>query len=216
MDFKKAKKIMGKNFIGPEDFKRISCRLGILDPFKLPSPIPKVPFSLGDLRKMSKDYILVLGIPRDKNGQNLTINRMREIFGWDPQKSEPCFYNQDWYLKEKFAKDKVLDFKWYLVKKTVNKNTRGKNPEDISKILKRKETFPSAILTVFVFFTYYLLTKGEILWKGDFIWCSDKDNNGDRIYTGRYIDPKKINKNGFNIHRHLSLRSCYGLAPQIL
>lgn len=206
---------MGKNFIGPRELKKISGQMGILDPFKFPHSIPKIPFSLNYLGKVSKDYILILGQPTDKTGQKLTINRMRKIFGWDPQESEPCFYNQDWYLKEKFSKDKTLDFKWYLVKKTVNKNTRGKNPEDIPKTLRKKEAFPPAILTAFTFFAYYLLTGGEILWKEDFIWCSDKDANGDRIYAARYTDPKRINKNGFNVHRHLSLRSCYGLAPQI-
>jgi hypothetical protein len=140
---------------------------------------------------------------------------MRSVFGWDPAKSEPCFYNQDWYLKEKFAKDINLDFKWYLIKKTVNKDTRGKNPEDILRLFKNKESFPLTVLTAFTFFAYYLLNKGEILWKHDFIWCSDKDANGDRVYTGRYLDPKNINKNGFNIHRHLSIGTCYGAVTQV-
>lgn len=212
MDLAKIKKIMGKNFIGPEELKKISSKFR----FKFKNPIPKIPFNLDYLKKISKDYILILGIPKDKKGQKLTINRMREIFGTDPAKSEPCFYNQDWYLKEKFAKDTTLDFNWYLIKKRVDEKSRGKNPELLFKALKSKENFPSAILTAFTFFAYYLLNKGEILWKNDFIWCSDKDSNGDRIYTGRYLDPKKINKNGFNIHRYLSIRPCYGIAPQII
>ena len=206
---------MGKNFIGPEELQKISSKLNLIDPLKSKKQIPKLPMSLDFLKQHRKDYILILGIPTNKNGEKLTINKVRSIFGWDPKKSEPCFYNQDWYLKERFAKDNTLDFKWYLIKKTVNKDSRGENPEDISKSLNNKEDFPSAILTVFTFFSYYLLTNGEILWKHNFIWCSDKDKNGDRIYVGRYIDPEKINKNGFNIHRHLSIRSCYGVAPTI-
>jgi len=216
MDIPQAKKIMGKNFIGPEKLKKISSKLNIADPLKYKKSIPKLPVSLDVLKKNSKDYILILGMPKDKNGKKLTINNLRSIFGYDPKKSEPCFYNQDWYLKEKFAKNIALDFKWYLIKKSINKNSRENNPENISKLFKNKEAFPSAILTTFAFFSYYILTNGEILWKHDFIWCSDKDANGDRVYTGRYLDPKKINKNGFNIHRHLSVRSCYGVAPQIV
>jgi len=212
MNLDQVKKIMGKNFIGPEELKRISSKLSIADPFKFKKLIPNIFFDLNYLKRIHKDYILILGMPKDKNNGKLTINKMRSIFGWDSKKSEPCFYNQDWYLKEKFAKDTVLDFKWYLIKKSVNKNSRGKNPINIS--LKNKEGFPSAVLTTFTFFSYYLLNN-EILWKNDFIWCSDKDKNNDRIYTGRYIDPKKINKNGFNIHRYLSIRSCYGFVPQI-
>jgi len=62
---------------------------------------------------------------------------------------------------------------------------------------------------------YYFHTQGGLLWKSDFIWCSDKDKNGDQIYVGRYRDPLGVNKNGFNIHRHLKIRNYYGLAPVI-
>ena len=201
-----AKKIMGKNFIGPEELSKISAPFKILIPLK---NIPVIPFGGNFLRKIKKDYILILGIP------GLTINKMREIIGFDPEKFEPCFYNQDWYLKEKFAAEEELGFKWYLISKNLNEESRGKDPEKIIKTLKKEKNFPSAVLAAFVFFTYYFI-RGEILWKHDFIWCKDKDSNGDRIYVGRYSDLKKINKNGFNIHRRLSVRACYGFAPQLI
>ena len=201
-----TKLILGKNFIGPKEIKKI---YGISF-----SSSPKITFGIEHLNKISKDYILILGTPRIQNGQKLTLNRMREIFGWDPAVKEPCFYNQDWYLKEDFANKTTLENRWYLIKKTVESSSRGKTPDDISKSLPRKNIFPSAILTAYVFFAYYILTN-KILWQHDFIWCSDTDHNGDRIYTGRYLDPNKTNKNGFNIHRHLSLCPCYGLVPQL-
>ena len=215
MNIIEAKKIMGKNFIGPDELKKISLKFKIADPFKIKSKIPDISFTASSLRKISKDYILILGISKDGKGGKLTINKMRSIFGWNSEKSEPCFYNQDWYLKEKFANNEILDFKWYLIKKNVNKNSRKKRPDEILKLLKKQENFPSAILTAFTFFAYYFHTNGKIIWKNDFIWCSDKDKNGDIIYVGRYNDSKKINKNGFNVHRHLSIRSCYGFAPEI-
>jgi len=55
--------------------------------------------------------------------------------------SEPCFYNQDWYLKEKFI-DKQLESNWYLIRKYVFQETRAKNPEDINNCF----TFTAAIL----------------------------------------------------------------------
>lgn len=199
-----AQKIMGRNFIGPDQLVKIS-------PY-LPAPVgkstPTIPFALDFLKKIKKDYILILGAP-------LTINAMREIFGIDPAKSEPCFYNQDWYLKEKFANKITLAPKWYLVKKSVDKKTRGLHPNIIEKKLRNKEHFPLAVLCAFTFFSYYLLHK-EILWEKDFIWCSDKDANGDRIYVGRYKDPKGMNKNGFNIHRHLSIKKSYGFSLEIV
>lgn len=214
MTIQQAKKIMKKNFIGPEELSKISSRLGIADPDK--KSIPKIKFSKQQLKKLSKDYILILGIPTAKNGTALTLNKMRQHFGLDPKRSEPCFYNQDWYLKEKFADKTYLKFQWYLVGKKVLPQSRSKDPQKLESGLTKNQSFPSAILTTYTFFAYYFYTNGQMLWKHDFIWCSDKDKNGDRIYTGRYIDPKKINKNGFNIHRHLSIRPCYGMATQIL
>lgn len=210
----KAKKIMGINFIGPSELSAISRRLGIADPLK--NLIPEVNFTEQRLKKLSKDYILILGISMTEDGDKLTLNKMRSRFGWDPEKSEPCFYNQDWYLKEKFADKEYLKFQWYLVNKKVAPETRGRNPKDIENKFSADRNFPTAILTAYIFFAYYFLNNKKLLWKHDFIWCSDKDENGDQIYTGRYTDPKRINKNGFNIHRRLSIRSCYGAAVQII
>lgn len=208
MNFEQAKIIMGKNFIGPDELKKVSGRLGIISPDKL-GRIPTVPYGEKELKKYAKAYVMILGIPSSLAGDKLTLNSMRNFFGVEPIKKEPCFYNQDWYLKEKFAAETSLKFKWYLIRKAVDKKTRGQNPE-----LMKRAAFPSAILTAFTFFAYYHI-NGQILWRQDFIWCSDKDHNGDRIYTGRYIDPNNINKNGFNIHRHLSISPGYGVAAVI-
>lgn len=203
---------MGKNFIGPEELLKLQKHFSLF----IPKNIIQIPFEKNKLLKLRKDYLLILGTSKDKKGKPLTLNRIRQIFGVNPKKSEPCFYNQDWYLKEKFASQKTLDAKWYLLKKNIIENTRMKNPNDIQKKMKSKERFPSAVLCTFTFFAYYFLNKKELLWKYDFIWCRDKDVNGDRVYVGRYADPKKINKNGFNVHRHLSIRTCYGFVPEVL
>lgn len=204
MDITQAKKIMGKNFIGPNELDGIAKKLNIAS-LASRGNLPRIKFSEKLLKKTAKDYILILGVPLSSNGRKLTLNSLREFFGVNSEGKEPCFYNQDWYLKEKFAAATNLKFKWYLIKKAVDKKTRGKNPET-----RKSAAFPSAILAVFTFFADYFLNQ-ETLWKNDFIWCSDKDHNGDRIYVGRYVDPDKINKNGFNLHRHLSIRPCYGV-----
>ena len=206
MHYLEAQKIMGKNFIGPNELTSIADDLGI-------APIKNVPIVSYDakiLKKYSKDFLLVLGVSSNKEGKPLTLNLMRDFFNTDPTMKEPCFYNQDWYMKEKFANATTLKPHWYLIRKNVIKETRGIRPDIIEGKLKKGELLPSAILSTFTFFAYYFLHNGVALWKNDFIWCSDKDKNGDRIYTGRYADPKKINKNGFNIHRYLSIRSVYG------
>lgn len=214
IDLITAKKIFGKNFIGPDELVKISQAMNLPDNLK-GNNMAKIPFDVDYLKNIGKDYILILGLSKDKNGKKLTLNNMKDYFVMDSSIKEPSFYNQDWYLKEDFASKKTLENRWYLIKKKVIDKTRGKRPDEIEKALDTTQKFPLAILTAYTFFANYFLNNGEILWKNDFIWCSDQDHNGDIIYTGRYEDPIGINKKGFNIHRHLAIRPVYGLAPEI-
>lgn len=91
-------------------------------------------------------------------------------------------------------------------KKNVIESSRAVQPLEL---LNENINFPTAILCVYTFFAYYYARK-ELLWHHDFVWCSDTDHNGDRIYVGKYHDVDEVNKNGFSIHRHLALRNCYG------
>ena len=100
----------------------------------------------------------------------------------------------------------TLDLRWFLLKKNVIESSRAVQPLEL---LNENINFPTAILCVYTFFAYYYARK-ELLWHHDFVWCSDTDHNGDRIYVGKYHDVDEVNKNGFSIHRHLALRNCYG------
>lgn len=207
-----VREIMGAHFIGREEFVRIADRF----PVFIPAEIARIPFKKEVLERHRDTHMLVWGPAADAAGSPLTINRCREMFGWDPVIGEPCMYNQDWYLKETFASETTLENKWYLIAKSVEEKTRSVAPSEIQNNFDSHEQFPSAILTTVTFFAHYFLTGGDVLWKNDFVWCSDTDSNGDRIYTGRYEDPKGINKHGFNIHRHLSLKSAHASAPLIV
>ena len=196
-----AQKIMGNNFIGPVELESIKGMF----PLCITTIIPEIPITSEELKKYSEDYILILGVTEMGDNVPLNILSMRNFFGIEPDTSQPCFYNQDWYLSENFIQT-TLENKWYLIKKDIILSTRAELPESI---LKQKICFPSAILCAFTFFVYYFIT-GEYLWYHDFVWCADSDHNDDRIYVGKYNDIDGINKNGFSIHRHLSLRNCYG------
>lgn len=209
-----AKKIMGKNFIGPAELNKISKQLN-LAPIN-DGNVPEIGYGAELLKKIKNDYLLILGVSKNKAGEDLTINNMRSFFGIDPALAEPCLYNQDWYLKEDFSAKTCLQNKWYLIKKELIAGAGGKNPDEIEHQLGKSEKFPPAVLTAYAFFAYYFHTGGEVLWPYDFIWCSDRDSSGDRIYTGRYYDSNKINKNGFNIHRYLTVKPWYGAITQII
>lgn len=196
-----AKQILGPNFIGPDELALIADKMGI----KVPTEIPTIPYGLEELKKKQKDYFLILGISQMKNGEYLTLRALRDHFGINPDISEPCFYNQDWYLKESFMEN-YLETTWFLIQKNIIEKSRGKNPNSI----KNQYVLPSAVLCAFTFFSNYLINKKDILWKNDFVWCSDIDLNKDRIYVGRYIDITGFSKNGFSIHRHLKIKNNYG------
>jgi hypothetical protein len=195
-----AKKIFGNNFIGREELSGISERMGI----SLPQEMPQIPFAIEHLKEKSADYLLILGVSRLANGMPLTLASLRARFGIDPSKMEPCFYNQDWYLKESFVQ-KVLEDKWLLVRKSIFDDSRSKDPD----ILIKTHVFPSAVSCAYTFFANWY-HSGEPLWSQDFVWCDDVDHNGDRIYIGRYYDTSGTNKNGLNIHRHLRIQDNYG------
>ena len=165
--------------------------------------VPELNYSFEELEQYAKDYLLVMGLP-SVGGKPVTIRTLREAFGVDPDASEPCFYNQDWYMHEDFI-DRQMDARWYLLRKEVVEASRAVMPEQL---MAEDYAFPTAILCAYAFFAYWFCYD-EKLWYHDFVWCCDTDHNGDRIYVGKYHDVDGVNKNGFSVHRHLALRSCY-------
>ncbi|HAQ17683.1 MAG TPA: hypothetical protein DCR40_00430 [Prolixibacteraceae bacterium] len=195
-----AKLILGKNFIGPDELSIIADQMRIA----LPGNYPEIPFSKKELIEKHEYYILILGTSQMKDGTPLTLKSLIDQFGKNPDISEPCFYNQDWYVKEDFIV-RPCEKKWFLIRKNVLNETRGVDPQ----LIVAKIKLPAAVLCAYVFFCNFLLNQGDLLWKHDFVWCSDVDVNNDMIYVGRYIDATGFCKNGFSIHRHLKLRNNY-------
>lgn len=202
MERERIRQIFGDDFIGKEELRPFLIAMGIDGEEIQERPIE---YSDSDLQMAaSEGYILIYGVGHI-NGQHITLRFLRDKFGVNPDVSEPCLYNQDWYLKEDFV-DRFLNAQWYLIKKDVFEESRAVMPDDLTQ---RGLSFPSAILCGYTFFAYYFACN-QYLWWHDFIWCCDTDHNGDRIYVGKYHDIDGVNKNGFSIHRHLALRSCYG------
>jgi hypothetical protein len=201
---KKLKELFGENYLGPELLKEILPQSGLAP---LNDSIPSIDMSVIDGID-PKEYLLVLGWPLFHDGTPLSIIKLRGYFGVNCDECEPCFYNQDWYLQESFANNCTIEYRWYLVKKNVYENSRSVQPESYK--LPGTELFPTALLCAYTFFVYYL-SKNKPLWANDFIWCNDKDQNGDIIYIGRYLDPIGVSKKGFSIHRHLRIRNSYGI-----
>lgn len=208
-DLEYAYKIMGKNIIGPNELEKVNkIELLLNSKFFSCETVKNVPFSSDLLFENKDSHLLVLIIPENHNSVKLKFEHFRDHFGSDPDLKEPCFYNQDWYVNEEFYKNSTLELKWVLVQKRISEKTRGLDPikfryENVSLI--------SALTCTYIFFINYIL-KNEVLWENDYVWCNDMDSNNDQIYVGRYLDSKKINKNGFSIHRHLKIKNNYGVS----
>lgn len=198
-----AKRLFNNNFIGIRELSPLFKTLGFSNDLIEEIVVPDLQYSFQKLKSYAKDYILILGIGRIDNN-DLSIRFFRDKIGFGHNVSEPRFYNQDWYLRESFI-DRILEKRWYLIRKNVFEEFRSISPEII---MRKPIEFPSAILCAYTFFSYYYYNK-KILWEHDYIWCQDTDYNFDQIYVGRYSDRSGLSKSGFSIHRHLKLRDCY-------
>ena len=197
MNLESAKKMFKTNFLGPDELRLISDRINL----HLPKSIPDIEFDLEDVDP--KEYVLIFGCNQLADMAALSLKKLIDIFGFQYKPNDVCFYNQDWYFNEDFANRTLLD-RWYLVQKNVHDETRGKIPDN-----HLHGSLPSAILCAYTFFTWWLI-RNEILWPNDYIWCSDTDSHNDQIYVGKFTDKDDLNRSGFSIHRHLSIKSNYG------
>lgn len=197
-----AKEIMKKNFIGFEELSNIAEKLNLLIDNKIKGSVLNIPYEEEYLKSVSETHLLILYIPKHKNNKFITLNTLRSNFGINPEINEPCFYNQDWYVNEPFSNFSFKKVEWFCLRKDVLFDSRGKTVNDNLNI-------PHALLCTYTFFVYFFISN-SYLWEYDYVWCRDLDSNGDRIYVGRYSDPSGISKNGFSIHRHLTISNIYG------
>lgn len=191
-----AKEIMGKNFIGPDELWHFT-----LKELKLDKSLDSVPYSREELIERKEKYLLIYGASEFADNTPVTIHNIKNLIS--ANNVTPGFYNQDWYEKEEFI-NKQMEEGWFLIRKDVYEDSRAVRPEELMK----SHTFPAAIKCVYSFFIAWICSDIK-LWYEDFVWCSDVDHNGDRIYVGKYHDVDGINNDGFSIHRHLALRKCY-------
>lgn len=196
-----ARRIYGENFIGVEELVQLNPCL----PLKVPKIIPEISIPIDVLIENRDTHILILAVNKFTNNMDVNILNLRDYFNtYNFDGANPKFYNQDWYLREEFAKI-PLTLGWHLLRIDVIDNSRGCEPA----FLKSPYELPSAILSTYSFFVYFLIRK-KILWEHDYIWCDDLDHNGDRVYVGKYTDSSGVNSSGFSVHRHLKLRNYFG------
>ncbi len=199
-----AKEMLGNDFIGPNELNAICSLIGVK---KIDfGSLPELVLTKTELLSIKENNCILFVVNNKmETGEQLSIASLRNSIGLDSIK-KVGFYNQDWYLKEAFFANEFEAPFWAVLPKKIPSESRAKIPSNSDP----STTLPSALLVSYLFFVYYFHTKNTILWKNDYIWCSDVDHKGDMIYVGRYEDPAGINQNGFSIHRHLKISEAYG------
>ncbi len=151
----RAKKIMGRNFFGPE---HAFVELSIVTKEEWAGALARVPFSARTLRACKDTHILVACLP-------LSINALRSF--------QPKLFdnNTSWFLNENFAAVFGRP-SWHLVRRAFVRGTVGLSEAEQRTYLPEREQVPLARTVAYLVIAHYLKV-GERLFEQVFVRCGD-------------------------------------------
>jgi hypothetical protein len=165
---KRAREIMGRNMFGIEEAIK---HFGVNPGRRETAALADVPFTEATLEACKGTHVLVAVFP-------LSIIEIRG------KMTSKLFYDQSWYNKESFAKDRG-DVSWQLVRKTPVENSTSKTWQEQQALLGMSEETPSARVMVYTIIGHFLAT-GERLFERVYVRCSDVDSDGYRVRVGDF------------------------------
>ena len=166
---KRTREIMGRNYFGIEEAIQ---HFGVNPSRQQLAAIAEVPFTEATLEECQNTHILVAVFP-------MSITEVRSKVS-----NQRLFYNQDWYNKEAFAKDRG-EVAWHLVRKTPVPNSTSKTWPEQQVLLAKNEETPTARVMVYAIIGHFLVT-GERLFERIYVRCSDVDSYGGRVFVGLF------------------------------
>ncbi|TSC97381.1 MAG: hypothetical protein Greene101447_506 [Parcubacteria group bacterium Greene1014_47] len=167
----RAREIMGRNFFGAEEAAK---HFGVNPSQAQFAALREVPFSEETLMSCKDTHVLVAVFP-------LSILDIRAKVHAEPQR---LFYDQSWYNKEKFAKDRG-ETGWHLIRKTSVDGSTSKTWDEQQFLLAADEETPTARVVVYTIIGHFLAT-GERLFERIYVRCSDVDSRGSRVVVGLF------------------------------
>ncbi len=165
---KRAREIMGKNFFGVEEAIK---HFGVNPTKQQIGGLSEIPFSEAVLQECKNTHVLAA----------VFLFSILEIRG---KMTSKLFYEQTWYNKESFAKDRG-DVSWQLVCKTPVKNSMSKTWDKQQPLLGKAEETPTARVMVYTITGHFLAT-GERLFEKICVRCLDISSRGGRVNVGRF------------------------------
>lgn len=163
-----AREIMGQNYFGIEEAIK---HFGVNPSRQQLAALGEVPFSQAVLKACKNTHVLVAVFP-------LSILDIRG------KVNSALFYNQSWYNKETFAKDRG-EADWHLIRKTPVENSTSLNWKEQQALLPSDEETPSARVMTYTIVGHFLST-GERLFEHVYVRCSDIDSGGLRGDVGGF------------------------------
>ena len=171
---KRAREIMGKNMFGVEEAIKY---FGVNPSKQQLAFLADIPFTEETLLACKDTHILVAVFPMSILDIRGKVADIKLSAG-----QKKFFYEQDWYNKEVFAKDKG-ELGWKLVRKTPVENSTNKNWDEQQGLLGKEEETPKTQVIVYTIIGHFLNT-GEHLFEGVYVRCSDLDSDGNHVYVG--------------------------------
>ncbi len=166
---KRAREIMGRNFFGVEE---AITHFGVNPTKQQSAYLAEVPFTEEVLASCKDTHVLVAVFP-------MSVLDIRGAC-----KDQSLFYNQDWYNKQAFAKDRG-EVGWHLVCKTPVKDSTSKTWDEQQKLLGKDDETPSVRVVVYTMIGHFRAT-GERLFENIYVRCSDLDSGGNRVNVGNF------------------------------
>lgn len=164
---KRAREIMGQNFFGVEE----AIKYFRVNPSKQQLAPAEVPFTEATLEECKETHVLIVVFP-------LSILDVRS------KVDSELFYDQSWYNKESFAKERG-EVSWQLVRKTPVENSTRKTWDEQQALLSDKEETPTARVMVYTIIGHYLAAS-ERLFESTYVRCSDVGSRGGRVFVGYF------------------------------
>ncbi|MCH8741699.1 hypothetical protein IH779_02265 [Patescibacteria group bacterium] len=174
-----SREIMGNNFLGVEE---VVEHFGISLVQEELAKIAEVPFFEATLQECKDSHVLFLGVPVNRVGNPLTVNYFRDMFPAD----SPRFwaYQDSRYDRERFATEETCELRWYLLRKSILDESRPLDYKEQNYLLQENEYRERAIVYIFCELLMFR-ARSELLFKDDWVWCTDVDSDGSQVRVGR-------------------------------
>ena len=164
----RAREIMGKDFFGIEEAIQ---HFGVNPTRQQTLALSKIPFSEEVLQKVKNTHVLVAVFP-------LSILEIRG------KVDSKLFYDQSWYNKESFAKERG-EASWQLVRKTPVYNSTSKKWREQLALIGEEDEVPTVQVMVYTIIGHYMAT-GERLFKHIYVRTSSVTSDGYRVVVGGF------------------------------